>query len=142
MARYSAQPDKEIRDIVADLFVGLHIQDKGDAVATANEYVKVLEGISEDAVREAVDDYRRGIQGDGIFAPKPPQLAQHARKVQTEQRLRSQEFKPIDFQKPKFLQELEAGKFERPDKESLKREIEERASRQLTRTRSKPHGCV
>jgi|GEM_PF-3826797 len=82
--KYSAQSitRESASKHIASLFVVLHSQNKGglnDAVAAA--YIEAVEDISEWAVAEAANLYRRGLRGNGRFVPQPPEFAQAAREL-------------------------------------------------------------
>jgi hypothetical protein len=50
--------------------------------AVAAEYVLALREVSNESARQACDDFRLGIRGDGRFAPMPGELAKAAREIE------------------------------------------------------------
>lgn len=77
-ANYSLQTtvdDKSVATILAPLFATLHHENKGSLTnAVLENYLEVLGGLPEWALVQAVDEFRRGIRGNGRFIPMAAEL--------------------------------------------------------------------
>lgn len=77
-AEYSLQAavdDRSVAKILAPLFASLHHEDKGGLnKAVLDNYLDVLGGLPEWALVQAVEEFRRGIRGNGRFVPMAAEL--------------------------------------------------------------------
>jgi hypothetical protein len=75
--------DAHLARYVARLLLNMVMPNGGQFTdAVAAEYVLCLREFSQDSARQACDDFRLGIRGDGRFAPMPGELAKAAREIE------------------------------------------------------------
>jgi hypothetical protein len=83
VSRIEQPNDALLARYVARLLLNTVMPNGGEFTdAVAAEYVLALRDFSLDSARQACDDFRLGIRGDGRFAPMPGELAKAAREIE------------------------------------------------------------
>ncbi len=134
-ANYSLQQTadgKTLAKLIAPLFASLHSQNTGSTTkAVLDNYLDVISDVDPSALGQVVDEYRRGLRGDGRFVPPAAELAKAARSIVEARKAMEREQFQRQKQKEAIAKEIADNERWRMHREGITQESRDRVQARL-----------